>query len=1280
MAAVDKLYNLSLCVQEKCSNGCDSFEEHFLWLEGVIATARQTFTSADPAFLPKTPRIKKKCQQRRPLQPDINEEEELSPNKRSPSGSLKNDSDAQSPVEAPRRRGRAASRIAQEKMKRDLLINAKRKLRRPSTPEDLRTSRKKGGTRHAVDYIDSHDRISSPEDTGRNTNTSRSQEKNNNNKKTSRSQIKQNSDSNPTPDLVFSRDAPKNNSFSRDEPKEDPKFSQTTPKKKRSSTSRVSLSLVLEKINDTNEADKNVLENITKVCLSNIAQEKAEEQTRVSDENCTYSELRLEDSDDESEVEKELNTQLLQEKINEGKKEESSSLKNLTQTVCEERKKSGNKCILSQAQNFMEKSEVLPQDSVQLSQPLPNGQTSPKQQRELQLKLNDETDNCHKIVGVTNAPDPVCKDKSESGSASESSTQIVCVKPEILPKCSEQILPSLSKGRTTRTKQRELQLTLKDETDNCHKTIEIVVDPPPPVPQPRSTRTKQKKMLEINCISDDESDIQMFPPTNMVKSRVTRSKLKTKENLRIVENEGSVEDGSNVHRETLSQHTADVSKPRLARTKTKMADYTDEASCGNSQNPRSTRTKKREVEEYNVEQSTRTTRTKRKKFEELSEKESDDQQNHSLRLTLSESDDETYSVPRQVEMNSTFVKPDSQNASKTALRNRDESADSVSSETSVKSIQLAATCVPANATIVKMGKSSENTETIPVRRITRSKVRQLPALMASPKRSPSLHIGKVLTPKSPSLSNFKRICCTPNSDTEDPKAPATHKKGIVVKSPVKHTLKPFANSRSCLSVRDMASAYQTHIGEKLNEIEELTSETCEVRNSPARVTRHAQWKDGKSPEGCGTRMSPSARTLSPACLSEKVIHPKINRLLTNSCSSSIYGTTSRVTPKTYSKIRQLHITTSSELNKSLKKIGTPVNIISGVTSFIKVPPPKPSREDLEQKRQADIQKKRDRAEESRQKKEELLKMRAEEKKRQNEERMKRVQEAREERERKAIEAQEQQEKDRKIREERLKEEQQRKKQQLLAKKRAEEEAKIRKIREQHEEEERRKQEEEARKVIEEEERRAEEARKLEEKRVLMAEQRRLQEEKKRKMAEAERIAREKRELENLRLREAKRGAGESQVKIVPMIVQKVALNETYTATDNKENAGHNSTFTKSSGNSQSSSDVETAQKSKKIKSKEYVNYNILDIKSDDSTDDEKDPKKKIPFWATKTQMTVCCIQQEHFPPVIEDIFPPAELLAMPDLSSMFPIQRKRFNKRTSSAIWNTPPAKFLALN
>ena len=57
------------------------------------------------------------------------------------------------------------------------------------------------------------------------------------------------------------------------------------------------------------------------------------------------------------------------------------------------------------------------------------------------------------------------------------------------------------------------------------------------------------------------------------------------------------------------------------------------------------------------------------------------------------------------------------------------------------------------------------------------------------------------------------------------------------------------------------------------------------------------------------------------------------------------------------------------------------NIVSGVSSFIKVQMPKASKEDLEEKRLEDLRKKKERNDDISRKKDELLKMRTEEKKR-----------------------------------------------------------------------------------------------------------------------------------------------------------------------------------------------------------------------------------------------------------------------------------------------------------
>ncbi|XP_053654787.1 inner centromere protein A isoform X2 [Cherax quadricarinatus] len=1294
MAAVDHLFELYLTAQKKIAECNNNFEEHFAWLEEVVRTARRTFATSDLALLPKTPRGKKKAHQKRPHQPDTIEESPQA--KKSSQGSTQTSNDAQSPIQEPRRLRRAASRVAQEKTRRDVLMDSKCKLRRPTTPEALSTCKKKTGKKQAVHYVDSDESFSCTEYKRGEKKTSVRQ----NPDKTSVSQIERGIDCDPKHDPASSRSTPDEEEecvsrlgdpasdpvLSRDVPEKeresDAVLPPGTPKRKSRNTSRLSVCLKFESVTsvDLGEATKRPqggklsVGKFAQDTSVSVCQEEVVEEACVPEDDCTYSELRLEDSDgdDKSESEKERN-------IHEPNKEMETSKENrksihlgkTAQSVCEQPEKLDEECK-SQSQDLKEVTQALPNFSSQFVQPLPS-------------------------------------------------------------------------VRTTRTKLRELQSASEDDSDKCNKRVDLST-PPHPVPKPRSTRTKQKKEPESHIISDDSDDV-MLPPKIVPNSRVTRSKLRViKDRINSVkgglDSQISSEDRSDESEEASSQHGGEISLSSSTHTKTRMTEescdgkhFSDGMSSSDSQSTKTSQTRKRQVENT-PEQSTGSTRTKRKKVNELTENEIVNH-SHSLRLTLSESEDDK-SVPGPVEMNSTFVRVDSHDVLKKILNKSDESSELTSSETSksVQSTMFKHINAPVSVTAVK---SNEKSECSPVRRITRSKVRQLPVAKPSPNRpSPSQCIGKAITPKTPVLSSFANIGCMSNAQRGATRGLAVQHKGVLVKSPVKPAAQPFVisdnspalklpviteqdstredSSTTGHSVRSLAAAYQNHIGETPNETEELTSEVCQVTNSPARVTRHLQSKafkresstrrcarkslkraveiariadfkrsiELKSPESHGVRINPPARTPSPICPSEKVVRPNMHRMLGS--NNSTFGSSGRITPKTYSKIRQLCLTSSSsgEQNKTLKKIGnTPNegkragNIVSGLSSFIKVQPAKPSREELEEIRQIELAKRREREDETRKKKEELMKLRVEEKKRQNEIRMKRVQEAREERERKAVEAKEQQERERKIREERQKEEQQRKKQQLLAKKRAEEEAKLRKIREQREEE-RQKQEEETKRLME-EEKRAEEERKQEEKRAHLAEQRRLQEEeKKRRIAEVERIFREKKELERLRLREAERVPEKNQNKISPTAAPKAALNDTYTATDNKENGGLNSTFTKLLDVNQSNYTCATATKNTKTRKKDPSenNYCIDDMKSDDSTDEESKPRKKVPSWATKPELTYSVINQEHYPPVIEEIFPPSVLLLVPDLTKMFDKQRRRFFKRTSSAVWNTPPSKY----
>lgn len=112
------------------------------------------------------------------------------------------------------------------------------------------------------------------------------------------------------------------------------------------------------------------------------------------------------------------------------------------------------------------------------------------------------------------------------------------------------------------------------------------------------------------------------------------------------------------------------------------------------------------------------------------------------------------------------------------------------------------------------------------------------------------------------------------------------------------------------------------------------------------------------------------------------------------------------------------------------------------------------------------------------------------------------------------------------------------------------------------------------------------------------------------------------------------------------------------------------------------------------------NYDIADMRSDDSTDDDSRPKKTIPSWArskpswffsyasyTNSIFVFVRVSGANLKGVLayqarefidtDEIFPPEALLKDPNLNEIFKIKRARFNKRTSSAVWKTPPANFM---
>ncbi|XP_074442948.1 inner centromere protein A-like [Larus michahellis] len=78
----------------------------------------------------------------------------------------------------------------------------------------------------------------------------------------------------------------------------------------------------------------------------------------------------------------------------------------------------------------------------------------------------------------------------------------------------------------------------------------------------------------------------------------------------------------------------------------------------------------------------------------------------------------------------------------------------------------------------------------------------------------------------------------------------------------------------------------------------------------------------------------------------------------------------------------------------------------------------------------------------------------------------------------------------------------------------------------------------------------------------------------------------------------------------------------------------------------------------------------MDLNSDDSTDDENDPRKPIPAWADGSQLNQAILHQYYHPVNVDQIF---GLIPIPKLEDIFGKSKPRYFKRTSSAVWHSPP-------
>ncbi|KAM9266960.1 inner centromere protein-like [Cariama cristata] len=78
----------------------------------------------------------------------------------------------------------------------------------------------------------------------------------------------------------------------------------------------------------------------------------------------------------------------------------------------------------------------------------------------------------------------------------------------------------------------------------------------------------------------------------------------------------------------------------------------------------------------------------------------------------------------------------------------------------------------------------------------------------------------------------------------------------------------------------------------------------------------------------------------------------------------------------------------------------------------------------------------------------------------------------------------------------------------------------------------------------------------------------------------------------------------------------------------------------------------------------------MDLNSDDSTDDENEPRKPVPAWADGAQLNQAILHQYYHPVNVDQLF---GLIPSPKLEDIFGKSKPRYFKRTSSAVWHSPP-------
>ncbi|KAF8784365.1 inner centromere protein A-like [Argiope bruennichi] len=83
----------------------------------------------------------------------------------------------------------------------------------------------------------------------------------------------------------------------------------------------------------------------------------------------------------------------------------------------------------------------------------------------------------------------------------------------------------------------------------------------------------------------------------------------------------------------------------------------------------------------------------------------------------------------------------------------------------------------------------------------------------------------------------------------------------------------------------------------------------------------------------------------------------------------------------------------------------------------------------------------------------------------------------------------------------------------------------------------------------------------------------------------------------------------------------------------------------------------------------FVSYDISEIRSDSEEEEQETSSKPIPPWATGVRLRNALLQQHHHPIDTDELF--GNFFDPPDLALIMGIKKKHYNKRTSSAVWNS---------